>query len=206
MKLMIAVPCLDYIDTDFTRCLFGLTRRLDRDGVDFDVRLNNGNLVYWARDELCFQAFREDFTHVLWLDSDIVFTDDLYEKLAATKKGFVSGVYRCRRKPYGYCLFKNLEPRESVDGLQSGVFRIDGCGFGVVLIETKILRDVWDANGETCFAPTKLLGEDLQFCMRARQLGHPIYCNPDVMVDHIGRVAVRPDGDIRSLNLYLKET
>lgn len=201
MKLMIAVPCLDYIDTDFIKCLFALTRRLDREGLDFDVRLRNGSLVYWARDDLSFEAMQKGYTHVLWLDSDIIFDDDILEKLAAAKKGFVSGVYRCRRGEYKYALYKNLEPAENVERLEDVVFRIDGCGFGAVLIETRILKDVWDHNGETCFAPTQRFGEDMQFCMRARALGHPIWCQPAAQVGHVGRVVVRPD-EPRALKEY----
>jgi len=204
MKLLIAVPCMDYLDVAFVRSLTALVQKLTRDGVDFELRLRDGSLVYCARDDLSFEAFHEGFTHVLWLDSDIVFDDDIFDRLYKTGKSFVSGVCRSRRRSFGYCVYRNLEPAEKHTSIKDRLFMIDGCGFAAVLIETKILKDVWDANNETCFTPTQDFGEDLQFCFRARKLGYRIYCEPAVKCGHVGRVVVRPEDDIGPLNEYQK--
>lgn len=204
MKLLIAVPCMDYLDVAFVRSLLGLTKRLTQEGVDYEVRLRDGCLVYIARDDLSFEAIEEGFTHVLWLDSDIVFEDDIFDKLLATGKPFVTGACRGRRKSFGWCVYRNLEPVERHTELKDHLFMVDGCGFAIVLIETKILKAVKEANNDTCFSPTQDYGEDMQFCLRARKLGWRIWCEPAVKVGHVGRVVVRPD-DVTALNEYQKD-
>ena len=205
MKLLVAVPCMDYIDVAFVRSLTGLVKKLTADGIDFEVRLRDGSLVYCARNDLSWEAISEGFDQVLWLDSDITFEPDIYEKLASVKRSFVSGVCRSRRKTFGWCVYRNLEPAEKhTDVDRSEPFIVDGCGFAAVLIETRILKQVWDANNEDCFTPTTEYGEDLQFCMRARKLGNRIYCHPGVRCGHVARIVVRPE-DASPLNEYQKD-
>ena len=50
MKLLIAIPSLDYVNCEFMNCLVKLVMRLGKDGVDFDVKIISGTLVYAARD------------------------------------------------------------------------------------------------------------------------------------------------------------
>lgn len=203
MKLLVAVPCMDQLDVGFVRSLTALVEKMTRDGVDFEVRLRDGCLVYIARDDLSHEAVQEGFTHVLWLDADIVFGPDLLDRLLESGKPFVSGVCRGRRKSFGYCVYKNLEPLERHERIREEVFNIDGCGFACVLIETRILEDVFAANKDSCFTPTAEFGEDLQFCMRARKLGHRIYCQPKAQVGHVARIVVRPE-DATELREYQK--
>lgn len=203
MKLMIAIPSYDYMDAEFVRSLCGLVKRLAADGVDFDVRIRNGSLVYCARNDLAFEAWRDGFTHVLWLDSDVIFDDDVVYKLAALKKHFVTGVCRSRRPHYGYCVYKNMEPCEKYERLPDIPFLIDGCGFAIVLTTTELLKKVGDAHDDVPFTPSRDFGEDLQFCYNARKQGCSLWCEPAVQISHVGRVIVRPT-DISDLNDYFE--
>ena len=74
-----------------------------------------------------------------------------------------------------------------------------GCGFGAVLMETRVMRDVMMANTGKCFLPEALLGEDLAFCRRARNLGYEIWCEPTARVGHIGHVTIWPEDGQRLL-------
>ena len=142
----------------------------------------------------------EHFTHVLWLDSDMVFSPDLLDDLMFSGKPFVTGIYHARRKGYASVIFTKLDLGE-VDGVASfercesypsETFEIAGCGFGCVLIETSILENVCYNKG-TCFNPTPNFGEDLAFCKRATDLGHKIFCEPSVVCGHIGHIAIYPE-------------
>ena len=52
MKLLIAIPTYDYMHFLFVECLTKLIRRLDSEGVDYDVIYQGGTLVYVGRDRL----------------------------------------------------------------------------------------------------------------------------------------------------------
>ena len=149
MKLLIAIHSLDYMHTEFVKSLVALTNRLSRDGVDYDVRIESGTLVHIAREKLAQLATAGGYTDVLWLDSDMVFTEDLLEDLQFSGNDFVTGIAHARRKPFISCVFKSLIPVEryaSPDEYPKETFEIAGCGFACVLIKTDIIRDVRKAH------------------------------------------------------------
>ena len=196
MKLLIGVPTLDYVLADFMRCLIALIGRLNADGVEFDVDIESGTLVYFARERIANKAINEGYTHVLWLDSDMIFKPELLDDLMFSGKPFVSGIYHARRPGYASCIFKAIDPNKMVehwnDEYPRETFEIAGCGFGCVLIETEILRAV-NHNFGTCFTPILNMGEDLAFCQRAHDLGHKIYCEPSVVLGHVGHITIYPE-------------
>lgn len=195
MKLLIAIPSLDYMHAEFVKSLLALVRKLRNDGVAFDVDIQTGTLVYVARDGLAKRAINEGFTHVLWLDSDMVFTEDLLEDLMFSGKDFVTGICHSRRKPFLSCVFKKMQPpdRYDPDEYPNDTFEIDGCGMACCLVKVDILRDVCLNNSGTCYCPLPLYGEDLAFCKRAHDLGYKIYAEPTVRVGHIGHITIYPE-------------
>lgn len=195
MRLLIAVPTYDYMHFQFVECLTKLIRRLDEDEIDYDIHYQGGTLVYVGRDKLAKRAIEGNYTHVLWLDSDMVFTEDLLDDLMYSGKPFVTGIAHARRAPHVSCIFKQIFPgidRWEGHEYPSGAFKIAGCGFACVLVETRIIKAVYDANG-TAFFPMRELGEDLAFCKRATDLGFEIWAEPSVWLGHIGHITVYPE-------------
>lgn len=200
MKLLIAVPCHDYLDVEFIRSLEALARRLHKDNVDFEIRFEAGTLVYLARDTLSDYASKNCFTHVLWLDSDMVFSDDVLEQLMETRAEIATGVCRSRHGKYNICLYKNQH--EMFTEIPDKIFEVFACGFACVLTTTMCLEHVSEKNNGHPFEPTKYFGEDLQFCIRAGGMGYRIMCNPEAKVGHVGRITIWPDSveELRSYN------
>lgn len=193
MKLLIAIPTHDYMHMDFVKSLLGLTKKLDEDEVDYDVRLHGGTLVYHGRDALANAAIDGGYTDVLWLDADMVFQDTVVEDLQFSGKPFVSGIAHGRRPPHQSCLFTEIYPSvQRFTEYPTNTFKVAGCGFGCVLMKTEILKAIWDRHG-TCFFPTRELGEDLAFCQRATEGGYEIWAEPSVRLGHIGHIPVYPE-------------
>ena len=193
MKLLIAIPTHDYMHMDFVKSLLALCKRLDKEGVDYDVDMHGGTLVYHGRDALAFKAIDKGYTDVLWLDADMVFTDSVLEDLQFCGKPFVSGIAHGRRPPHLSCLFSEIHPGvERIKEYPTSAFRVAGCGFGCVLIKTEILKAIKERHG-TCFFPTRELGEDLAFCKRATEGGWEIWAEPTVRLGHIGHIAIYPE-------------
>lgn len=184
MRLMIAVPCGDNVRFEFCRSLVNLTQHLAENGVDFEVHFHEGSLVYRAREELSCEAIDQNFTHVLWLDSDMDFNIDLFDILYGMHKPFVTGIYRSRRGDHPLALFKDIKTCEKVTKIPDEIFEVEGCGFGCVLIEAALLKKTRHIYG-TCFTPTMGLGEDLAFCERVVAQKEKIYANPFVLPGHI---------------------
>lgn len=197
MKLLIAIPTLDFVHVEFMKCLVNLTNRLKDDKVPFEVCIMSGTLVYVARDRLASKAIHEGFTEVLWLDSDMIFQPTVYEDLKDTGKDFVSGIYHARRPGFASCIFKeckDLNKLERFKEYPKDTFRIGGCGFGCVLISVELINAVY-RNYSTCFLPEKDFGEDIAFCNRATGMGFELWCEPTVRLGHIGHNAVWPEDE-----------
>lgn len=192
MKLLIAIPSNDYMHFEFASCLVKLVSRLKDDGIDFDVAIQGGTLVYAARDKLAYKAIDEGYTHVLWLDADMIFTDSILDDLLFAGKSFVSGIYHGRRAPHISCVFSEIYPQIiRFEEYPSDTFEIAGCGFGCVLIAADILKAVRLKYG-TCFFPTRELGEDLAFCQRVAECGYQMYAEP-IKLGHIGHIKIYPE-------------
>ncbi|MBR2555123.1 MAG: hypothetical protein IKE94_09710 [Aeriscardovia sp.] len=195
MKLLIAIPTNDYMHYQFVECLTKLVKRLDEDGIDYDIAYQGATLVYVGRDKLANKAMNECYTHMLWLDSDMIFTEDLLDDLMYSGKPFVTGIAHSRRAPHVSCIFKEIWPKvDRWEGCEYPIqaFRIGGCGFACVLIETEIVRNVYNKNG-TAFFPMRELGEDLAFCKRATDMGYEIWAEPSVKLGHIGHITIYPE-------------
>ena len=193
MKLLIAIPSHDYMHREVVKSPLALCRKRDDDDISYDVRIHGGTLVYHGRDALANCAIDGGYTDVLWLDSDMVFTEEILDDLMFSGKPFVSGIAHGRRAPHLSCLFSEIYPGiQRFTEYPTNTFKVAGCGFGCVLIKTEILKAVRDKNG-TCFFPTRELGEDLAFCQRATELKYDIYAEPSVRLGHIGHIAVYPE-------------
>ena len=192
MKLMVAVPTVDYVPADFVKSLSKLSLRLGRERIPAGVEIVGGTLVYIARNRLAHRAITDGYTHVLWLDSDMVFGDSIVEDLLFCGKDMVCGAFVSRRPPYGPCVYTDISDPGSmkkVENFGTEPFRVDGCGFAAVLTSVSLLQEVWNHFG-TCFRPTEQYGEDLAFCDRVKQLGREIWCEPTVRPGHIAHVPV----------------
>lgn len=192
MKITIAIPCMEDIPVDFARSLMNL-KKIGNTVVNWSV----GSLIYASRDHLAQQAIAEKSDYVLWLDSDMVFNSDLLIDLMKDideGKDFVSGLYFRRKAPYSPVLYETIRmgfpgegvSKEFLEYPENQLFEIDACGFGGVLMKTKMLEDVIEAE-RNCFAPIIGYGEDISFCIRAKKLGYKLWCDSRVKMGHIAK-------------------
>ena len=195
-KILIAIPCMDQVPAPFAQSLAMIRKPDDDVACSFQM----GSLIYTSRNNLALQAMKTEFDYMLWLDSDMVFQQDLLIRMKQTmdEKGldFLTGLYFRRVPPFTPVLFDQLDIAE--DGsctwtdwkdVPEGLFKVGGCGFGCVLIKTDVLFDVQAKFGEL-FNPIANMGEDLSFCWRARQCGYDIWCDPSLVCGHVGYTVI----------------
>ena len=146
-KLLIAVPCMDYVHVDFMQSLLKLCQHLQREGIRYHAEIQSGTLIYFARNKLASKAVCEEYTHILFLDSDMVFDESIVETLQFADKDFVCGAFQARRAPYGSCVFSSLNPVRRVKEYGSVPFQVAGCGMACTMISTEIIREVQSRYG-----------------------------------------------------------
>lgn len=189
MKVLIAVPCMDMVAAPFAQSLATLNK-VGECAVSFII----GSLVYESRNTLAKQCITRDYDAVLWLDSDMVFDPDVLEKMVKhyeAGRDFVTGLYFRRRPPFTPVLFSDLQFEETLhwEGVteypDDELFEVAGCGFGCCMTSKNLLLDIL-LNHQTWFTPLEHAGEDIAFCVRARETGHTIWCDPTIKCGHVG--------------------
>lgn len=193
MKILIAVPCMDQVPSQFCQSLAVLTKV-----EDCAIAFQMGSLIYTSRNNLASMAVQKGVDYVLWLDSDMIFPNDVLKKLLEDReKGdIITGIYYRRVQPFKPVLFSKLNIDEKGcewegydDYPEEDLFEIEGCGFGCVLTPTNIFLDVMAKFGDM-FAPIGGVGEDLSFCWRARKCGYRIFADPRIQCGHVGHYVV----------------
>ena len=210
MRTLIAIPCMDMMHSDFVISLTGLRH-------DGNVRFvySVSSLVYDSRNGLARRAIVEGFDRVLWLDSDMKFSADLLDRLNADLDegcDLVSGLYMTRKPPFKPCIFKECaykhkdgekEVRPFADSYydypKDIIFEIDACGFGGVLMKTSLLKEV-EAKYGLPFAPMLGFGEDICFCLRAKDMGAKMYCDSRIKMGHVGLYTYTEEDYLRITN------
>lgn len=191
MKVLIAVPCMDQVPAPFCQSL----AQLKKVG-ECVLAMKSGSLIYTSRNSLATMAIQMDADYVFWLDSDMVFQPDTLVRMMDTVQkhdiDMLTGLYFRRVPPYSPVLFDKLEMRTKTvldwsefKTIPEYLFEVGGCGFGCVLVSTEVLMSVQGKHGNM-FAPMGNNGEDIAFCIRARDCGYKIICDPSIICGHVG--------------------
>ena len=200
MKTLIAIPCMDMLPVGFVQSLMYMHK-----GDNPTVYFKPNSLVCDSRNLLSLYAIENGFDNVLWLDSDMLFPPNTLTKLEAYNMDMVTGLYVKRHEPVEPVLYEKIEePERGNDGKlianiasytnyhRDSFFPVAGCGFGCVLIDVQIMREVMQKDG-TCFLPMPHYGEDLAFCIRVAALGYKMYAEPSAVCGHIGHTVIYPE-------------
>lgn len=108
--VFIAIPSGDMVHTDFTMSLMSmLMYTFARTNIDVSFSNSRGSDIACNRNELMVAVINANkrevvdtdaITHILMLDTDIVFPPDLIEKFLSHDKDFVAACYSRRVEPY----------------------------------------------------------------------------------------------------------
>lgn len=141
--------------------------------------VSQGTILPAQRTGLVKEAIERHFGHILFIDSDMRFPEDLYEKLKAHNKDIVGVNYR-HRQGNKWAIGK---PSTMMKGLEE----VDVIGFGAILIRTEVFvltEAPWFA---TPYDGQGFVGEDVFFCRKAKEAGYKIFVDHDLSqeVKHI---------------------
>jgi hypothetical protein len=185
-------------------------------GIKYFISRKECSVVYYVRNMCLGGDLRRgvdqkpfdgkfDYTHLMWIDSDMVFKPAQFKALFEHDKDIVSGVYKMGDASH-YTVVENMD----MDYLkQNGTFQflVDEdlknkkrlfkafyTGFGFILIK----RGVFESLNYPWFEPlfikheniVEFCSEDLSFCKKAKDKGFDIWIDPVVRVGHEKRAIV----------------
>lgn len=161
--------------------------------------ITNESLIPRARNEHVRVFLESDFEALLFIDADIEFTEEDVANLWNMEQDISVGCYPMKKPGAPYAAWREGKPVELADlEASAGVFQVDYAGTGFMLIRRSVFERIEAEPYETKDGKTArayfdteirdgcLLSEDYLFCLRAREVGIPIWMHPDVRLIHHG--------------------
>jgi tetratricopeptide (TPR) repeat protein len=187
-------------------------------GVNLIVSRRYDAVVYYARNKVAGGDVRRgakqapwggeiDYDYMLWIDSDVVFRFEDFQRLLSHKVEMVAGLYLMADNTRYSAVetmneeifkkqgeFEFLTPASLAH--RHGLVKVDYCGFGFVLVRKGVFerleypwfRPLYMEMGEC----TDFTSEDVGFCMMAKRAGIEMMIDPDVVVGHEKAVVLAP--------------
>jgi len=164
--------------------------------IDLNVYTSQGTLIFDQRNSLVRTAVEEKCDYILFIDADMRFPKTTLERLLAHKKDII-GVNATTRMMPPKPTARNIQINEdgSVDWLEvfsnkeKGIGKVDAIGCGVMLIKTSCLKNIPQPYFYfEQLLKGKLLGEDIYFCIKAKDAGIDTWVDHDLSMEigHVG--------------------
>ncbi len=166
-------------------------RKIDRSREDFEISVSLARTDRARNQIVEWYLKNTPATHLLFLDSDMVFPPTIIDQLMAHKKAVVSGLYFHREAPYQphmYMWDKDDDTKMlPVMKWDEGLVKADCVGAGALLIERWVLEEMkppWFYYG------AELESEDITFCRRLGKAKIPVWCDTKCECGHIGEIII----------------
>ena len=188
--ILIGIPNMGTVPTEVMASVVRVAK-VYGDKISYIAPSNS--LVYDARDMIMLEALKMD-ADLVFIDSDIEFSLEAFQRLLSHKKPIVSGLYYGRNIPSKPIAYKKVRPKtffrknpiaEHITEIEP-FMEVEGAGLGFCLIRKEVLRAVY-REGYNAFQPIKGLGEDFSFFYRCRKKGYKVYLDTTLGLKHIGR-------------------
>ncbi len=180
-KVVIGVPCSDSAAMK-ARTAHSIGCAIIRaEGLVADFLLRMSCDIVSNRTWLVNEAIKNGGTHILFVDSDMIFPPDVVKQLLAHEKEIVGVEYNKREFPLTG-VYKPLT--EKADTL----YKADHVGLGLTLIDLKVFEKMkagWFNFGRDSQGAL-VLGEDVWFCKSAQDAGFDVWIDPTIKVGHCG--------------------
>lgn len=157
--------------------------------MDIALLFSLGTYIDRNREDLTDAALEGNPTHLLWLDDDTRFPQDLLIRLLKRNKPIVGVNYTTRKIPCVPVAIKRMDEKERLKP-GSGLEEVEAIGFGAVLIRADVFRAIRKPWFES-YRDSETggyIGEDVDFCNKCRAKGFEILVDHDLSkeIKHVG--------------------
>ena len=210
-SVMIAMPCYDSVKVSTMMSVIKLVQQLGKSGVAVGINTIKSPLIHQARNYLTSVFLTTEYTHLLFIDSDVEFEPEAVIRMLIAKKDVICTPYRVKssdvKKKIYTVEIKKAAPLETGD-----IIEIIGGPTGIMLIhrdvfkkiiekfpELKIKNSVFPKEGpdhqyyynffDFKFEDGYSVGEDVSFCHLVGKAGFKLYANTASPTKHHGSYA-----------------
>lgn len=207
-RVFIAMPIYDTVEPATARSLRNLIVPT-KDGGQHgfygccECIETNGVTIEQARNDLTSHAtsYVPGATHVLFVDSDMVFPPDALQRLLAHDKPVVGGLCFNRRPPYAPIVMRVNHPDwQEEEGPLGHVYNypkdqlveVDATGAAFLLVNVDVFSATYSGipSRPGWFDRLPGMSEDFSFCVRANQCDLQVFVDTSLRLGHIGKIVV----------------
>ena len=188
IRLAVGIPSNGTIKMNTMMSVFQMMGSLP---YKFDLITFQSCVIHFNREKIADGALKSNATHLLFVDTDMVFQPSVLEKLLKDDKDII-GVKTYLRQSERVSTVASVDENgeNPLPESETELFECYGVGTGFMLIKADVLRKMekprfmFDFNKDG-----EVIGEDIWFCRKARQMGYKVWCDPTVEVLHLGDFA-----------------
>jgi len=167
-KLAVCTPTNGLMEA---RTAFSLATALQFTKVPKQLFLAMGALIHVNRNMLVKDAIDAGCSHLLFVDTDMLFNYDDINRLIAHDVDIVGARYN-----------KRILPVQSTVPDITEFSEVSFVPTGFLLINIDVFKKI----GEPYFSFDDAESEDMYFCQKAIANGYKVYCDPTIEIGHLG--------------------
>lgn len=185
------------MNSQAVQCLVGMQSELYAKGIEFNMLFAHGLGTPIARQKLFEAAVKCDADYILSLDSDHTYKVEdvlnLIRDLEDNDLDMLSAKYYVRNsfvdRKIAMLRWKDDDLEQIPAQDESGIKECDVVGFGFLVLKPDMVKDLLDRFGKIFkFHNENVWGEDLYFCIKAKEAGYKVCYDADVIVGHISTI------------------
>jgi hypothetical protein len=197
MKIFIGTPCFEYkVNANYVQTLL----EFSSNGVDFTPFFLHDSLITRARNELITQFYenKEEFTHLLWLDSDVAIPFSGLKSLISHEVNVIAAPVPIKDMNVG----AHQSIRRTYEEVQPYLYKAEAEATGCFLMTQRAVCDLVKSSDyyfidetskrkiynvfESGIRDGQLMSEDWNISYKLRNLGYEIYIDSSFSVLHAG--------------------
>ena len=210
-SVFIAMPCYDSVKINTMLSIFQLIQHLGTSKVEVGINTMKSPLIHQARNYLTSVFLTTEYTHLLFIDSDVEFEPEAVVRMLVAKKDVVCTPYRVKSSDVSKNIY-TVEIKKDAPLEAGDLIEIIGGPTGIMLIqrevfkkiiekfpELKIKNSVFPKEGpdhqyyynffDFKFENGYSVGEDVSFCHLVLKAGFKLYANTASITKHHGSYA-----------------
>lgn len=192
-SVAICVPCRDTMHSLFAQNLLQLVQYCNTVGINVRVLMQTGSIISGQRQKLARAALEQDSSHVLWLDSDMMFPPSVLETLLSHEKDIVACNYSTRSVPFKGVAYRKMGDWNSWLGYTitgDRLQQVEATGMGCMLVRSSVMKNLELPWFEITYSHEHRdhIGEDFYFCTKAIDAGHEVWIDTVLSreIKHLG--------------------
>jgi len=209
-SVYIAMPCYDSVKINTMLSVVRLVQQLSKNGIKVGINTMKSPLIHQARNYLTSVFLTTEYTHLLFIDSDVEFEPESVIRMLVAKKEIICTPYRVKAEQLDKHIYTvEFKDPKHIPIMPGGLVEIEAGPTGLMLIDRNVFEKIiknnyhLKINNEAIpnagkshefyynffdfgFSDGYSMGEDISFCRLARGNDFKIYANTESTTQHHG--------------------